>query len=176
MSAAEASRSGIVMPSSVAPEPARRKARPRFAKVDAPMDSERTGRPLGGVRGPFQGFSRLRVLDFTKLVPGPYAAQVLGDLGCRVTKVELPHFADGAREMPPLIDGEGAVFRLLNRGKTLLSLDFRKPAGLKKLLGLVAKSDVAIEGFRPGLMDRVGLGWDALRSVNPRLVYCSLVG
>lgn len=134
------------------------------------------GRPLGGVRGPFAGFEKLRVLDFTKLLPGPYAAQMLADLGCRVTKLELPHFADDARVMPPFIDGVGAVFWMVNQGKELLSIDFREPAGLERVRALAVEADVLIEGFRPGLMDRVGLGAEELMKLNPKLIYCSLTG
>lgn len=140
-----------------------------------PTDS-RPGRPLGGVRGPFSGLERVAVLDFTKLLPGPYAAQMLADLGCRVTKVELPHFPDDARRMPPLVDGVGSLYWMVNEGKRELSLDFRKPAGLAEARRLVAESDVLVEGFRPGLMDRVGLGAEEALKLNPRLVYCSLVG
>ena len=134
------------------------------------------GRPLGGLRGPFPGLRRLRVLDFTKLLPGPYATQLLADLGCRVTKIELPYFADGARAMPPEIDGVGSLFWMVNQGKRLLSADFRAPAGLRKVRRLIAEADVLVEGFRPGLMDRVGLGAEEVRRLNPRLVYCSLTG
>ncbi len=138
--------------------------------------AELPGRPLGGVRGPFAGFERFKVLDFTKLLPGPYATQMLRDLGCRVTKVELPHFPDGARAAPPLVDGVGSLYWMVNQGKAELSLDFRKPEGLAEARRLVAEADVLVEGFRPGLMDRVGLGCDAALALNPRLVYCSLVG
>ena len=134
------------------------------------------GRPLGGIRGPFAGFERLRVLDFTKLLPGPYATQLLADLGCRVTKIELPYFADEARRMAPFIDGVGSTFWMVNQGKELLSVDFRESAGLKKVRALAAEADILVEGFRPGLMDRVGLGAEAMMELNPRLVYCSLTG
>lgn len=134
------------------------------------------GRPLGGLRGPCAGFERLRVLDFTKLLPGPYATGILAGLGCTVTKIELPHFPDEARDMPPLIGGLGAVFRMVNEGKELLSVDFRKPEGLARVRALAAEADVLIEGFRPGLMERCGLGPDELMKLNPRLVYCSLTG
>lgn len=134
------------------------------------------GRPLGGLHGPCAGFESLRVLDFTKLLPGPYATQILADLGCKVTKIELPHFPDEAREMPPMIDGEGAVFRMVNEGKEILSLDFRKPEGLERVRALAAEADVLIEGFRPGLMDRCGLGASELMALNPRLIYASLTG
>ncbi|MBI4678508.1 MAG: CoA transferase [Elusimicrobia bacterium] len=141
---------------------------PRFA--DLP------GRPLGGLRGPWAGFERLRVLDFTKLLPGPYATQILADLGCRVTKIELPHFADEAREMPPKIDGVGSTFLMVNQGKEFLPLDFRKPEGLAAAHALAAEADILIEGFRPGLMDRCGLGPGELMKLNGRLIYCSLTG
>ena len=134
------------------------------------------GRPLGGIRGPFSGFERLRVLDFTKLLPGPYATQILADLGCRVTKIELPHFADEAREMPLKIDGVGSTFQMVNQGKELLSVDFRKPEGLARVRALAAEADVLVEGFRPGLMDRCGLGAAELMKLNGRLIYCSLTG
>lgn len=134
------------------------------------------GRPLGGIRGPFAGFERLRVLDFTKLLPGPYATQLLADLGCRVTKIELPYFADEARVTPPLLNGVGSLFWMVNQGKEFLSVDFREPEGLERVRALAAQADVLIEGFRPGLMDRVGLGAEELMRRNPRLIYCSLTG
>lgn len=134
------------------------------------------GRPLGGIAGPFVGFERLKVLDFTKLLPGPYATQLLADMGCRVTKVELPHFQDDARAMPPMIDGVGSTFWMVNQGKELLTLDFRKPAGLERVRALAAEADILTEGFRPGLMDRVGLGAEELQKLNPRLIYASLTG
>lgn len=134
------------------------------------------GRPLGGIDGPFAGFEGLRVLDFTKLLPGPYATQLLADMGCRVTKLELPHFQDEARAIPPMIDGVGSTFWMVNQGKEFLSVDFREPAGLERVRALAAEADVLIEGFRPGLMDRVGLGAEELQALNPRLVYASLTG
>jgi crotonobetainyl-CoA:carnitine CoA-transferase CaiB-like acyl-CoA transferase len=140
------------------------------------VSDELPGRPLGGLRGPWTGFEKIRVLDFTKLLPGPYATQILADLGCRVTKIELPHFSDEAREMPPKIDGVGSTFRMVNAGKEILSVDFRKPEGLEKVRALAAAADVVIEGFRPGLMERCGLGADELMARNPRLIYCSLTG
>lgn len=144
--------------------------------MSLPGEGRLPGRPLGGICGPFAGFERLRVLDFTKLLPGPYATQILADLGCRVTKIELPHFADEARRMPPFIDGVGSLFWMVNQGKEFLSVDFRQPAGLKQVCALAAAADVLIEGFRPGLMDRVGLGAEELRRLNPRLIYASLTG
>ncbi len=133
-------------------------------------------RCLGSWPEPCAGFERLRVLDFSKLLPGPFATRMLADLGCRVTKVELPYFPDEARGMPPLVGGVGALFAAVNSGKEFLSVDFRKPQGLARVRALAAEADVLVEGFRPGLMDRCGLGAEELMSLNPRLIYCSLTG
>jgi crotonobetainyl-CoA:carnitine CoA-transferase CaiB-like acyl-CoA transferase len=97
-------------------------------------------------------------------------------MGMKVTRVELPYFPDLAREFPPKVDGVGATYWMVNEGKTVLSFDFRKPAGLARLKKMLKSADVLLEGFRPGLMDRIGLGYDEVRKLNPRLVYCSLVG
>lgn len=134
------------------------------------------GRPLAGIHARFPGLKGVSVVDFSKLLPGPFATQILADLGCKVLKVELPHFPDEARVMPPLIDGVGSVYTMVNQGKKLLSLDFRKPQGLKRMYRILKNADVLLEGFRPGLMERVGLGYEKLKTINPRLVYCSLVG
>lgn len=134
------------------------------------------GRPLAGLPGSFKSLNKVRILDFSKLLPGPWATQLLADLGCKVTGVELPHFPDSTRTIGPYIDGVGFAYWMVHQDKKTISLDFRKPQGMKKVLGLVRRSDVLVEGFRPGLMERVGLGYEALRKLNPRLVYCSLSG
>lgn len=116
------------------------------------------------------------IVDFSKLLPGPFCTMILADLGCRVVKVELPHWADWAREAEPRIDGQGSAYWMLNRNKESLCLDFRKPEGLAALYRLLAKADVVVEGFRPPMMDKLGLGERELRGRNPRLVYCSISG
>lgn len=118
----------------------------------------------------------MRVLDFSKLLPGPYATQILADMGCRVTRVELPYFGDLARELPPKIDGVGATYWMVNQGKKQLCFDFRKPPGQRRLQALIRKADVLVEGFRPGLMDRIGFGFAQARRLNPKLIYCSITG
>jgi len=133
-------------------------------------------RPLGGIGIPFKGFSKIRVIDLSRMLPGPYATQILADMGCRVTRVELPYFQDPLKALAPTIGGIGSMYRLINRGKKTLSLDFRKPAGLRRLRGMIRGADVLVEGFRPGVMERIGLGFEAVRRVNPRLVYCSISG
>ncbi|MBI5631601.1 MAG: CoA transferase [Elusimicrobia bacterium] len=134
------------------------------------------GRPLGGIGIPFKGFPRLRVLDFSKLLPGPYATQVLADMGCQVTRVELPHFGDMTRDLPPKIGNVGSTYWMVNQGKKRLCFDFRKREGMRRLQSLIKASDVLVEGFRPGLMERLGLGFRAVQRLNPRLIYCSITG
>lgn len=116
------------------------------------------------------------VVDFSKLLPGPFCTMVLADLGCRVVRVELPHWPDWARSSAPKIRGQGAAYWMLNRNKESLCLDFRKPAGLAALHRLLAKADVVVEGFRPGMMEKLGVGYEELRRRNARLVYCSIAG
>lgn len=110
------------------------------------------------------------------MLPGPFASQVLADMGCEVTRIELPRFGDLTKEVPPKIDGVGFAYWMVNQGKKEVTLDFRKPEGLKKLLEMVKESDVVLEGFRPGLMDRVGLGFEALQKIRPGLVFASITG
>ncbi|ATB41076.1 alpha-methylacyl-CoA racemase [Cystobacter fuscus] len=121
--------------------------------------------------------SGLKVLDLSRLLPGPYATLVLADLGATVDRVEDPAGGDPLRQMPPLSDsGESALFYGLNRNKRSLTLDLKSPAGRDAFLRLVRGYDVLVESFRPGVMDRLGLGWDALHALHPRLVYCAISG
>lgn len=130
------------------------------------------GLPLGGVGVPFKGFSRYRVLDFSRLLPGPYATQILSDMGMKVTCVEFPRFPELSRSLPPMIGGVGSLYWLLNRGKRRVILAPRS----RRLLALARSAHIVVEGFRPGVMERLGLGYAALKRSNPRLVYCSLGG
>ncbi|MBI4425328.1 MAG: CoA transferase [Elusimicrobia bacterium] len=123
-----------------------------------------------------KGLGRILVVDLSKLLPGPFCTMTLADLGCRVVRVELPHWPDGAREAEPRIQGQGYAYWMLNRNKESLCLDFRKPEGLRALHRLLAKADVLVEGFRPGMMEKLGLGWAGLRRRYPRLVCCSISG
>ena len=126
----------------------------------------------------------IRVLDLTRLLPGPLATRRFVELGAEVLKIEGPADQgqdDGTRTMGLTAAdrqaGEPALtFRELNRGKQLLRLDLRQPEGVAALLELVRDADVLIEGFRPGVMDKLGLGWQALHAVNPRLVMCAISG
>jgi crotonobetainyl-CoA:carnitine CoA-transferase CaiB-like acyl-CoA transferase len=126
----------------------------------------------------------LRVLDLTRLLPGPLATRHLAELGAEVVKIEGPAEQgqdDGTRTMGQTPDerrsGEPALtFRELNRGKQLLRLDLRHPEGVAALIDMARTADVLVEGFRPGVMAKLGLGWDVLHAANPRLVVCAISG
>lgn len=122
-----------------------------------------------------QPLSGLFVLDFTTLLPGPLASLMLAEAGAEVLKIEQPG-GENARRFPPYVDGESAAFAMLNRGKTNLVLDLKSDAGRATLKPLIERADILIEQFRPGVMARLGLGYDDLRAINPRLIYCSISG
>lgn len=117
----------------------------------------------------------LKVIDVSQGVPGPLCAMLLGDLGADVIKVE-PAGGDWMREVGPFEGEESALFLRLNRNKKSISLDLKTDADRAIFRDLVANADVLIEGYRPGVMDRLGLGYETLAMLNPRLVYCSISG
>jgi crotonobetainyl-CoA:carnitine CoA-transferase CaiB-like acyl-CoA transferase len=123
--------------------------------------------------GPLAG---VRVLDFSTRLPGPLASLMLCEAGAEVIKVERADTGDEARAHVPSLDGEGAAFALLNRGKRSVCIVLKAEGSLARIESLVATSDVLIEQFRPGVMDRLGLGYERVRTVNPRVVYCSITG
>jgi len=118
----------------------------------------------------------LKVLDLSRLLPGPYATLVLADLGASVDRVEDPSGGDPVRHMPPFREGESALHHGLNRNKRSLVLDLKSPEGRDALLRLVGGYDLLVESFRPGVMDRLGLGWSTLHARHPRLIYCAISG
>ena len=120
--------------------------------------------------------SGIRVLDFSTLVPGPLATLVLAEAGAEVVKVERPDGGDPLRAYPPVVDGTSAIFALLNRGKRSVALDLKRAGAFEALSPLLTSADIVVEQFRPGVMDRLGLGYDAVRRRNPRVVYCSITG
>lgn len=118
----------------------------------------------------------LRVLDLSSHLSGPYCGMLLGDHGADVIKIERPGVGDDARSMPPHVGGEGAPFLLWNRNKRSMELDLKAEDARHSFWALIDGADVLIENFRPGTMDRLGLGWDALSRRNPRLIYAAISG
>ena len=118
----------------------------------------------------------IRILDLTRLLPGAFCTQLLADMGADVIKVEEPGTGDYMRWTPPLVDGRSALFEALNRNKRSIALDLKSDQGRDALLRLAATADALVEGNRPGVMDRLGLGWNVLHERNPRLVMCSITG
>jgi crotonobetainyl-CoA:carnitine CoA-transferase CaiB-like acyl-CoA transferase len=118
----------------------------------------------------------IRVLDLTRLLPGAFCTMLLADMGADVVKVEDPDRGDYMRWTPPLVDGQSVLFNALNRNKRSLALNLKATNGRDLLLRLAEQADVLVEGNRPGVMKRLGLGWDVLHARNARLVMCSITG
>ena len=123
--------------------------------------------------GPLTG---LLIADFTRVLAGPFATMMLADLGARVVKVERPGSGDDSRGYGPFSGGRSLYFARVNRGKESVALDLKDPAHLAVARGLAARADVVVENYRPGVMDRLGLGWGSLSAERPDLVYCSISG
>src|SRR3984957_8139033 len=117
----------------------------------------------------------VRVLDFSIMLAGPYWARLLGDVGAEVIKIEPPE-GDDMRLRSPLRDGHSTYFGQLNAGKRSLALDLKNAEAIALVHRLVAETDILVENFRPGVMDRLRLGYEALREINPQLIYCSISG
>lgn len=123
--------------------------------------------------GPLSG---LRILDFSRILSGPYATLILADLGAEVIKVEAIERGDDTRGFPPFKGPFSHYFIALNRGKKSLALDLKSPRGVVLAKALAVTADVVVENFRPGVMDRLGLGYEVLAADNPKLCYCSITG
>ena len=126
-----------------------------------------------GWAGPLRG---IRVLDLTRVLAGPSASLALADLGAEVFKIEPPGTGDETRSFPPFRDGESHYYLSVNRGKKSMVVDLKTDAGVALVKDLAAKCDVLIENYRPGVMGRFGLDYEALAAVNPGLIYCSISG
>ncbi len=118
----------------------------------------------------------IRVLDFSTLLPGPLATLILAEAGAHVIKIERPERGDEMRSYTPEFGADSVNFALLNRGKESLEFDLKSPEAGEVLRPLIERADVLVEQFRPGVMKRLGLGYDELHEVNPRLIYCSITG
>jgi alpha-methylacyl-CoA racemase len=118
----------------------------------------------------------IRVLDFSTLLPGPLATLILAEAGAHVTKIERPERGDEMRSYAPEFGADSVNFALLNRGKESVEFDLKSPEAGEVLRPLIERADILVEQFRPGVMERLGLGYDELYEVNPRLIYCSITG
>ena len=119
----------------------------------------------------------IKVLDLTRALAGPYCTMLLADYGAEVIKVELPGTGDDTRGWgPPFIQGESAYFLSINRNKKSLTLDMKNPKSKDILERMIKQSDVLVENFRPGAADRLGLGYEQVKKLNPKIIYCSISG
>ncbi|WP_250658747.1 CaiB/BaiF CoA transferase family protein [Alkalimarinus coralli] len=118
----------------------------------------------------------LKILDFSTLLPGPYASMMLADMGAEVLRIESPTRLDLVRVLPPMDGDTSASHAFLNRGKRSLSLDLKKEGAVEIIKKLVKEYDVVLEQFRPGVMERLGVGYSVLSEINPALIYCSITG
>ena len=129
------------------------------------------------VEGTVRALEGVRVLDLSRILAGPFATMTLADLGAEVIKLESPGAGDDTRFWgPPFIEGESTYFLAVNRSKLGITLDFKNPKGRALLGKLIERSDILIENFRPGTLDRLGLGFEDLARSHPRLIYCSISG
>ncbi|MBL8149763.1 MAG: CoA transferase, partial [Blastocatellia bacterium] len=124
------------------------------------------GAPLEGIQ----------ILDLSRLLPGPFCTMMLADMGAEVIKIEEPNYGDPARYAPPRLKQDSSLFLTVNRNKKSVCLNLKDPRGVEAFLKLAEKADVVIEGFRPGVVDRLGVGYAATKQVNPKIIYCSLTG
>lgn len=120
--------------------------------------------------------SNIKVLDLTRVLAGPYATMMLGDLGADIIKIERPGTGDDSRGFGPHVNGESAYFMSINRNKRSMTLNLKEEKGRAILLEIIKEVDVLVENFRPGTMEKLGLGYEELKAINPRLIYAAISG
>ena len=120
--------------------------------------------------------SSLKILDFSTLLPGPFGSLILADLGAQVLRIEAPGRVELTREMGPQDSDASYLHRYINRSKRSLGLNLKKPESLEIVKRLIGEYDIIIEQFRPGVMNKLGLGYESLKAINPRLIYCAVTG
>jgi len=118
----------------------------------------------------------VRVLDLTRVLAGPYCCMMFADMGAEVIKIELPGKGDDSRRNAPIVNGESAYFMNLNRNKRGMTLNLKSEEGKRIFKELVKKSDIVVENYRPGVMEKLGLGYDVLKKVNPSIIYGAVSG
>lgn len=137
---------------------------------DRNANDHSTGLPKAGA------LEDLRVVDLSRFIAGPYCAMLLGDMGADVIKVEPPGRGENSRLYGPFVEGESLYTMVFNRNKRSLTLDLRSRQGKDLLLGLLQKADVLVENFVPGTLEKMGLDWDTLKKLNPRLIVTRISG
>jgi crotonobetainyl-CoA:carnitine CoA-transferase CaiB-like acyl-CoA transferase len=145
-------------------------------KAKRKSGAPRAAKPTRAPKPPRAPLAGIRVLDFTRILAGPFGSMFLGDMGAEVIKIEEPAKGDDTRGWPPFVSGEATYFLSVNRSKKSLTINMKAPEGIAILEKLAARSDVVLENFRPGTMERLGLGYERLRRLNPRIVYCAISG
>ena len=120
--------------------------------------------------------ANLKILDFSTLLPGPYATMMLADMGAEVLRIEAPDRVDLAKVMPPFDGKFSTTFSYLGRGKRTLQLNLKQPESVERVKQLVQDYDIVVEQFRPGVMDRLGIGYEVHKAINPKLIYCAITG
>ena len=123
--------------------------------------------------GPLSG---VKVLDLTRVLAGPYSAMMLADMGAEVIKIEVPNKGDDSRQFAPFVNGESAYYMNLNRNKKGITLNLKLPKGKEIFLNMVKKADIVLENYRPGTMEKLGLGYEDLKKVNPGIIYGCVSG
>src|SRR5829696_569956 len=123
-----------------------------------------------------QPLANVRVLDFSTLLPGPLATLVLAEAGAEVIKIERPGRGDEMRSYRPKFGADSVNFALLNRGKRSIAIDLKESYAMERLTPLIKSADIVVEQFRPGVMGRLGLGYEAVCAINPRIIYCAITG
>lgn len=122
---------------------------------------------------PLEGIT---ILDLSRLLPGPFATQILADFGAEVIKIEDPAGGDFLRQVPPYFNGQSIYYHTINRGKKNITIDLKSEDGKEIFKRLASQADVLLESFRPGVMNKLGLGYEVIKAINPRLIYCSISG
>ncbi len=139
-----------------------------------PLDNMQT---LPNPNGMPEALEGVRVLDCSQILAGPFCSMLLADMGADVIKIEKPNGGDDTRRMgPPFIDTESAAFLAMNRNKRSIVLNFKEQSGVQAMKTLVKDADIVIENYRTGTMDRLGLGYEELKNINPGIIYCSISG
>lgn len=118
----------------------------------------------------------IKIIDFTRVLAGPFCTMNLADMGAEVIKIEHPEFGDDSRIFGPFINGESSYFIYVNRGKKSITLDLKNPIAKEIVFDLIREADVVIENFKPGVMEKLGFGYEKLREINSGIIYCSISG